>query len=270
MNDRSVYYALTIVGGLMKFLFSCGYLWVNPVPNFKAPPRATFSPRSRSISTGHKRYVLEAVALDLNETPAKKLTQARNRWIVQVLLHSAMRINELATHTFDDFRAIETAKGTVQTLAVSGKGGKQRLIPIPHELVVERERFLAAWRKAGWPGSVNNLPLAPTVKNVGKDGWIYSELYAPLSTRQIDRLLKTVMDDAGERAIMNSDPHAAQTLQKVSAHWLRHTRLRELADSTSDLRVVQAVAGHSDINTSAGYSAKGLEDLAEAMGLDDT
>jgi integrase/recombinase XerC len=46
---------------------------------------------------------------------------------------------------------------------------------------------------------------------------------------------------------------------------LRHTYLKAVVDGGAGLHVAAALAGHSSLNTTAGYTSPGREDLEEAV-----
>ena len=54
-------------------------------------------------------------------------------------------------------------------------------------------------------------------------------------------------------------------LPPIRTHWLRHTGLATMNDATGDLRTVQAFAGHSKPETTAGYTRATKRKLLEAV-----
>ena len=115
-------------------------------------------------------------------------------------------------------------------MQVTGKGSKQRTIPL-HPAIVE---------------AVASVPRTDDV-------YVFPgrRLGAPVSTATIWAWVRLVAEEAG--------------LPPVSPHVLRHCCLSTANDATGDLRAVQALAGHSKPETTAGYSRASKRRLEAAV-----
>jgi site-specific recombinase XerD len=138
--------------------------------------------------------------------------------MLALLLFAGLRRSELTAITLDD---IDLANAQ---LLVRGKGAKQRVVPLT-PLVVEAIR--------------KYLPCRPRTDS---DHLFVSRIGGrPLHGRVAGRMLDRVL----ERADLN---HAG-----ITPHRLRHTFATHLIRSGVDIRTVQELLGHADLQTTARY-----------------
>ncbi len=153
----------------------------------------------------------------------------RNKVMVYLLYGSGMRISELV-HLKKE--AIRFDTGFV---AVDGKGGKQRLVPLPeHVLAMMRDYFERV------------LP-----RLVTKDGITHETEYAfpifygkklkAISRQAFWVILKKVAELVGLRDV-------------VSPHRLRHSLATHLLHKGADLRSIQLLLGHEQLSTVQIYT----------------
>ena len=114
---------------------------------------------------------------------------------------------------------------------VQSKGRKDRHVMLPPEVL----KLLRQWWKAG-----------PTTSNNGvgpEQRWLFPgrSQRQPLTTRQFSRLFKEAAKAAGLR-------------KTVPLHSLRHSFATHLLERGRDIRVIQALLGHSKLETTARYS----------------
>lgn len=266
LNEKSVYYSLSIVSGLIQFLVDTGYLKANPMPSPKKPSGQTFSPVARSLSKTQIKFLFAAV----NELPIRDgrsaLIKSRARWILTVFTTTAMRISEACGHVMGDIRRVPLKAESVWVLMVTGKGGKKRAIPLNHRFISEMVSFRRELGLAPYPDPGEPTPLFPNLHQVSDDGDFDGSTLKGMGARHAYRIVKNLMLSASDIADKAGEVYEAGNLKAAaSTHWLRHTVLRDIADETEDLRLVQQFAGHSNINTSAAYSAKDLESLVEGL-----
>ncbi len=148
--------------------------------------------------------------------------------IVALLLHAGLRIDELARLTWGQV-AISERKGS---LDVVGKGRKRRVIPLNVEA---RNALLELDGRSPSAGS------APVIQ--GQRG--------PMTRKGIQK----VVDAIGRAA----------KLDGFSAHVLRHTFCKRLADAGVRLEEIAALAGHESLDTTRRYVEPGQDELAAAV-----
>jgi len=117
-----------------------------------------------------------------------------------------------------------------QLMVVTGKGGKERLVPLGAPARRAVKRYLAV-RGAFLPQGAETSWLFPSR---GRSGH--------LTRRRVGQLLEALALEAG------LDP------ARVSPHVLRHAFATHLLDHGADLRAVQQMLGHADISTTQIYT----------------
>lgn len=137
--------------------------------------------------------------------------------LVELLYGSGLRASELVS------LPLSALPRDVPFLAVTGKGGQQRLVPVSTRALAALRQWLAVR-----PGGSRHLFPSP------RGGHL---------TRV--RLFQLVRDLALRAGI---DP------AKVSPHVLRHAFATHLLEGGADLRVLQTLLGHADIATTEIYT----------------
>lgn len=113
---------------------------------------------------------------------------------------------------------------------MQSKGRKDRHVMLPAEVL----ELLRQWWKA--------RPTASKSGIASEHQWLFpGRRNQPLTTRQFGRLFKEAATAAGLR-------------KTVSLHSLRHSFATHLLERGEDLRVIQALLGHSKPETTARYS----------------
>jgi integrase/recombinase XerD len=110
----------------------------------------------------------------------------------------------------------------------TGKGGRQRLVPVGTHALHWLRHYLQTAR--------------PFVARRGDPGLLFLNRFGrPLSRQALWGVLKKAATRAGLRAT-------------VSPHTLRHSFASHLLERGADLRSVQAMLGHADISTTQIYT----------------
>ena len=184
------------------------------------PSAALSAPRGTSTLP----RVLTAAELDgLVEGNAKAAAdpleiRLRDHAVVELLYGSGIRVSELCGLTVQSFASV------TDTVAVWGKGAKERRVPVSegaHEAV-------ARWVREGRPTLATDAAAG--------DALFVNRAGRPLSPRDVRRIID-------RRAVAPTHPHA-----------LRHTFATHLLDGGADLRSVQEMLGHADLATTQIYT----------------
>jgi integrase/recombinase XerC len=147
----------------------------------------------------------------------------RDLAILELLYASGLRVSELAGLDVDD---VDRAERTVR---VSGKGGKQRVVPYGGAAARALEAYLARRGADDGPLFVNTRR-------------------GRLSTRSV-------------HTIVRKAARAAGIPRRVTPHTLRHSFATHLLDSGADLRMIQELLGHSRLGTTQRYTHVGADQL---------
>ena len=155
----------------------------------------------------------------------------RDRTMLEVLYATGLRVSELVGLTLSQ---VNPRQGVVR---ISGKGDKERLVPLGEEALAWLGRYLREARP---------LLLGTTPSEV-----VFPSQRGRQMTRQTFwHRLRQVAVKAGVR-------------KSLSPHTLRHAFATHLLNHGADLRVVQLLLGHSDLSTTQIYTHVARQRLAE-------
>ena len=202
---------LVAVRGLHKFLVREGLATADPTTAVAGP--RTPRPLPKALSTDEVDRLLAAPA-------GAEPVVLRDRAMLEVLYAAGLRITELVTLDVDDVDLTE------RTVRCTGKGSKDRIVPIgrPARAAVD------AWLVRGRPAMGPTEPALFVNRRGGR------------LTRQ------------GGWKIIKKHAHAAGLAAQVSPHTLRHSFATHFLDGGGDVRVVQELLGHASVNTTQIYT----------------
>ena len=172
---------------------------------------------------------IEQAAQLVTITPDSDLT-FRDRAILELLYSSGLRLSEIERSNVCDVDLAD------KTMTILGKGGKTRIVPVGRHAITAIKSWLQR-RQA-------------LVSNV--------EEKALFVSRSGNRL--------GARAIQKRVEYWAKRQgldRSVHPHMLRHSFASHMLESSSDLRAVQELLGHSDISTTQVYTHLDFQHLAK-------
>ena len=157
----------------------------------------------------------------------------RNRAIIEMLYGSGLRVSELVNLRLSD---IYRQEGFMR---ITGKGSKQRLVPISPVA----DQWLQYWLE-----DRSKLDIKPEYSDI-----VFLNRYGRQLTRaMIFTIIKTLAREA--------DIH-----KNISPHTLRHSFATHLLQNGADLRIIQQLLGHEDITTTEIYTHIEIQDLREAI-----
>ncbi|MBK9081526.1 MAG: site-specific tyrosine recombinase XerD [Rhizobiales bacterium] len=226
---------LSAVRQFHKFLYAEGWRGDDPTVIVEGPRRGRALPKVMSEADVARLLDVAAEGVDDAARPlAERLRAARTLALLELLYASGLRVSELVALP----AAAARARGDM--LAVRGKGGRERLVPLsdPARRAVERYRALLAEKQGG---AVAGKWLFPADSASGH-----------LTRQAFARDLKDAASAAGLPAA------------KISPHVLRHAFASHLLQNGADLRVVQELLGHADVATTQIYTHV-LDERVKAM-----
>jgi integrase/recombinase XerD len=214
-SPRSVARAVACYRGFYRFLVVDGRLATSPADDVRPPKAWKTLPRYLSVAEVDTLLAQPDVA-----TPRG----LRDRALIELLYATGMRVSELVSLRPADVNL------EASYLTCTGKGDKQRVVPIGDEAAAWVKKYIndarprLLGRRAGARLFVNARGGGPGLTRVGF--WKILKIYA----RQAG--LKT----------------------SLSPHVLRHSFATHLLERGADLRAIQLMLGHADLSTTQIYT----------------
>ncbi|MCK4245333.1 MAG: tyrosine recombinase XerC [Candidatus Omnitrophica bacterium] len=197
------------------------------------------NPAAEIMTPKQEKYIPTYLPVDdmfalLEQPDREKELGLRDLAILELLYSSGLRVSELVTLDIEklDFKS--------RLVKVSGKGGKERIIPVGRKAIAaireylehaEKKREKTGYSKGHGPIFLNNRG-------------------GRLSARSVDRLVKKYSRECGI------------TLE-ISPHSIRHTFATHLLDGGADLRSIQELLGHVSLSTTQKYTHVSVDKLIE-------
>lgn len=214
---------LSAIRSFFKFLVKKGIILENPTELVLTPKQDKTIPVYLSVD--------EMFRL-LDSIQTHTLLDLRNRAIFETLYSSGIRVAELAGMNVAD------VDFSAAVLQVSGKGNKQRIVPVGQKALAAIKAYRMRLQKDSGQIAINKGPL------------FLNRFHKRLSPRSIARILQKLVDAVG-------------LLTPVSPHALRHTFATHMLDAGADLRAVQELLGHKSLSTTQKYTHVSIDRLME-------
>lgn len=223
-DKRTVAKSLSALRSFFTFLIAEGYRTTNPAEEIERPRM------NRAIPQVLPRKEVDAF---LNAIDYTKPVGLRDRALFEMIYSCGLRITE----------AVELKAGQLfikeRMVRVTGKGGKERIVPLGEEAAY----WLAEYLDRGRP--------ALSKPSVGTDKVFLSQRGSGISRKSVWKRFKLFTQAAGIDA---------------KVHTLRHSFATHLLQGGANLRAVQELLGHADISTTQIYTHLNREDLKKNHG----
>jgi len=229
LSKRSIARALSAVRGFYRFLHRNEVVDANPARAVGSPKLERYLPSY--LDRAQIDLVFQAAELRALEG---RYNDVRNLAILELFYSTGMRLSELRGI---DRGALDLVS---QQVKVTGKGRKQRIIPVGDHASLALRNYEA-----------KRDELARTVGGkVDRMAFFLSAQGKRLSTRSIQLIVTRFLAQVDESA-------------GLSTHSLRHTFATHLLDAGADLRAVQELLGHASISTTQIYTHTSVERLKQ-------
>lgn len=225
LNAGSVRTAARRLSSLRRFyawLVREGHRRSDPAARIEAPRLGRSLPKSLTEAEVETLLIAPDVDTDLG---------LRDRAMLELLYATGLRVSELVGLQSSQ---VNLRQGVVR---VTGKGGKERLVPMGDEATTWLQRYLRESRPALLKGQISD-DLFPTRRGSG------------MTRQAFWHLIKRYAYQAGID-------------KPLSPHVLRHAFATHLLNHGADLRVVQMLLGHSNISTTQIYTHIARERLKQ-------
>ncbi|MBU3004504.1 site-specific tyrosine recombinase XerD [Paraglaciecola arctica] len=179
------------------------------------------------------KTLTESEVIDLLNAPnTEDPIQLRDKAMLEVLYATGLRVTELISLRLDQ---LSIQQGVVR---VTGKGNKERLVPLGEEAIDWVARFLKQGRGAILKSESDIVfPSKRGVAMTRQTFWYRIKIYSQMANIQTE----------------------------LSPHTLRHAFATHLLNHGADLRVVQMLLGHSDLSTTQIYTHVATERLQKLV-----
>ncbi len=158
----------------------------------------------------------------------------RNRAIIETLYSCGLRVSELITLKLSDLFFEEGF------LKVTGKGNKQRFVPIGNQTV----KFINIY--------VNEIRSHLKIENEFRDTLFLNRRGKQLTRAMIFTIVKQLAEKMGLK-------------KSISPHTFRHSFATHLLENGADLRSIQLMLGHESITTTEIYMHVDRRHLSEVI-----
>jgi integrase/recombinase XerD len=224
-SPRSVARAIACYRGFYRFLVIDGRAKMSPADDLR-PPRAWKSlPRYLAVEE------VDRLLAQPDVTTARGL---RDRALIELLYATGMRVSELIGLRPADVNL------DASYLTCTGKGDKQRIVPVGEEAAKWVRQYLRDGRPA-LLGQRTSPMLFVNVRGRGLPRRSAGGAKAGLTRVGFWKVLKGYARQAGLKT-------------SISPHLLRHSFATHLLERGADLRAIQMMLGHADLSTTQIYT----------------
>lgn len=217
LSTRSISRRISALNAFFSYLMRNGILTANPAVNIKKPKQA-----KDVISVLTVKDIEKLFALDFPVT----YEGHRDRLMLDLLYSAGLRRDEVINLKLEDVSA--------NSLRVTGKHNKVRMVPIRKQLVKDIEDFVNQWRTQVSDMSSKYLLLTSSGKKC------YPKLVYNTAIYYISLV---------------------STVDYKGPHILRHSMATHLLDKGADLNAIKEILGHSSLSATQVYTHMSVEKL---------
>lgn len=214
LSSRTIARHLSAVRSLFRFLLTEGLIVSDPTEHLTSP---------KQWSTIPKFLNREQVDKLVAAPDAAKSSGIRDQAMLEVLYATGIRVSELIQLRTSN---VDLKRGLIR---VTGKGNKQRTVPVHAEAV----RAIEHYQDGGARAALLKGKPSPYLFITARGG--------PMTRQAFWASIKINGKKAG-------------IFHNLSPHVLRHTFATHLLEGGADLRSVQTMLGHSDLSTTEIYT----------------
>lgn len=216
-SASSIARKLSGIRSFFNYLLNIGIVNVNPFKGIHNPKQKKALPEIITIDSYDK------IVKYINETFKNSYERILSLTIFELLYGCSLRVSEVCSLRIND---IDFSSGN---LKVTGKGDKERIIPIGEK----SKKTLLEYSKVR-NSTLESFIILPTKK----------QCYSKYVYLLVNRVLKNITD-----------------LKKKSPHILRHSSATHMLDNGADLLAVKEILGHENLSTTQIYTQVSVEKL---------
>jgi integrase/recombinase XerC len=220
LDPRTVNRKLACLRSYYKFLIQQNRIQKNPTLRIKPPKAAKKLPAF--VPQDSFNLFLDSFAFE------PTLEGLRDKLVLELLYGTGIRLAELIGIAEADLNL------AAKTVKVTGKGNKERLVPLNDSLLLTLGQYLEK-KKSEFPDN-NTEKLLVTTKAL------------PLYPKLVYRIVKKYIN-------------LVTTSEKASPHVLRHSFATHLLNNGADLNAIKDLLGHSSLAATQVYTHNSIEKL---------
>ena len=203
----------------------------NQIAQYKPPRIHKRLPKAMSVES-----VLSLIA---NAEREGDVISLRDVAIVELMYATGARVSEIIDLKLADVvKAMDGGEGGIISIRLTGKGGKERIVPIGQFAQKALDQYLVRVR--------------PSLVAARREGALFLNQRGTRLSRQS---AWQIIHDAAVRAGIGD---------AISPHALRHSFATHLLDGGADIRVVQELLGHASVTTTQIYTLVTIDRLRES------
>jgi len=212
LSPRSSARRLSTLRRFYRYLLREGLIQDDPTSDVRSP----------SLGRPLPKAITEASVEKLLAAPPNTTLGVRDRAMLETMYASGLRVSELVALALNE---LDLTTGLVR---VTGKGGKERIVPLGDEATGRLGEYLQTAR--------------PSLLGEHKSGAVFlTRRGQPMTRQAFWQLIKRYSALAGIDS-------------SLSPHSLRHAFATHLLNHGADLRSVQMLLGHADLSTTQIYT----------------
>ena len=223
-KPRTIALKVAALRSFYRFLQAQGQRTDNPAQYLSVPKAARSLPKNLNVD-----QLNHLLSFDSDED----ILACRDKAMLELFYSSGLRLEELVNANINDIDWQQ------QLLRVTGKGSKQRIVPVGKIAL----NALQAWLSQR-PAFTAKLPAAEA------QALFISKQHKRISTRHVRERVQLWARQQGLD-------------QKVYPHMLRHSFASHMLESSQDLRAVQELLGHANLSTTQVYTHLDFAHLAK-------
>lgn len=225
VGERTQARIISGIKAFYKYLLIEDVVSSNPAATLESPRLGRKLPEVLSINEIER--LIGAIDMSMPEGQ-------RNRAMIETLYGSGLRVSELTNLKVSDIYSRE------EFLKVTGKGNKQRFVPVGREALKQINLYISSSRN--------------TIKALRgfEDHLFLNNRGSSISRVMVFLIIKKLCQAAGIK-------------KTVSPHTFRHSFATHLVEGGADLRAIQDMLGHESITTTEIYTHLSREYLRENL-----
>ena len=220
--ESSIARTVASIRGWFAYLVVEGQLALDPSARLRGGRRGRTLPKP--LGEAEVTTLLDSIG---DATPSDR----RDRALLELLYGTGARVSEVVGIGLEDLDFDE------ELILLTGKGSKQRLVPMGSSLASALHDYLAPGGRSAFPEARKDTRLFLNARG------------GPLTRQGVDLIID-------KRAL-----HVGIERSRISAHVFRHSCATHMLAHGADIRVVQELLGHVSISTTQIYTAVAVTSL---------